>query len=205
MPDHRADDRRPAVAEPLRAPDLDRWLPAPALTVTARRESDADPARLWQAATAVPLGDTGLLGRLIRWRIPGTTAGLGFGELFREPPFVALEEREHCLISGLAGRIWTLRRDYPELAGADAFRRHAQRGTARVLFAHWIEPAGDGRCALVSEARVEAIGIQGRLGVAAVRPLVLRFGHLVGSEGLAAAVRRAEAAKRRDEVKTPGA
>jgi hypothetical protein len=39
---------------------------------------------------------------------------------------------------------------------------------------------------------VEAIGLQGRVGVAAVRPLVQRFGHLVGSDGLAAAVRRAE-------------
>ncbi len=177
-------------------PDLDRWLPAPSLTVSARREARADPARLWHAATTVPLGDTGLLGRLIRWRIPGTTAELAFGELFREPPFVALEEREHCLISGLAGKIWTLRRDYPELAGPDAFHRHAQRGTARVLFAHWIEPAGEGRCALASEARVEAIGMQGRLGVAAVRPLVQRFGHLVGSDGLDAAVRRADAAAR---------
>jgi hypothetical protein len=45
---------------------------------------------------------------------------------------------------------------------------------------------------LLTEARVEPIGVQGRIGVAAVAPLVHSFGGLVGSEGLAAAVRRAE-------------
>ncbi len=45
---------------------------------------------------------------------------------------------------------------------------------------------------LRSEARVDAFGMQGRLGVRAVRPLVRAFGHLVGSEGIAAAVRLAE-------------
>ena len=39
---------------------------------------------------------------------------------------------------------------------------------------------------------MESIGGQGSIGVAAVRPLVRAFGSLVGSEGLAAAVRRAE-------------
>jgi len=39
---------------------------------------------------------------------------------------------------------------------------------------------------------VQAVGAQGRFGVAAVRPLVAGFGALVGSEGIAAAVRRAE-------------
>jgi hypothetical protein len=42
------------------------------------------------------------------------------------------------------------------------------------------------------EVRVQAIGAQGRLGVSAVRPLVRAFGGLVGSEGIGAAVRRAE-------------
>ncbi len=40
--------------------------------------------------------------------------------------------------------------------------------------------------------RVEAIGAQGRVGVAAVRPLVSAFGALIGNDGLEAAVRRAE-------------
>lgn len=164
----------------------------PSLRIAARRETSADPARLWQAALSVPLAETGLLGRLIRWRIPGTTPQLAFGALFREPPFLPLEEREGLLVSGLVGPIWTLRRDYPELRDPSQFVAYDQRGSARVVFGHWVEPAGDGRCALASEARVEALGLQGRLGVGAIRPLVQRFGYLVGTEGLTAAVRRAE-------------
>jgi hypothetical protein len=174
------------------APDLDRWLASPSLRIATRRESSADPERLWQAAQAVSLTETGLLGRLIRWRIPGTTPQLSFGGLFRETPFLALEEGERRLISGMVGRIWTLRRDYPSLAGPEAYDAYDQRGSARVLFGFWVQPAGDGRSTLACEARVEAVGLQGRIGVAAVRPLVQRFGHLVGSEGLAAAVRLAE-------------
>jgi hypothetical protein len=48
---------------------------------------------------------------------------------------------------------------------------------------------------LISEARVHPVGSQGRMGVAAVRPLVRGFHNLVGSEGIAAAVRRAEQGK----------
>jgi hypothetical protein len=61
-----------------------------------------------------------------------------------------------------------------------------------VLFAHWVEPVQDGRTALRSETRVEALGAQGRIGVAAVRPLVRAFHPLVGSDGIELAVRRAE-------------
>ena len=61
-----------------------------------------------------------------------------------------------------------------------------------MFFGHWAEESPDGGAALTSEVRVQAIGTQGRLGVAAVRPLVRAFGHLVGSEGIGAAVRRAE-------------
>ncbi len=50
----------------------------------------------------------------------------------------------------------------------------------------------DGGSQLCVEARVEAIGRQGSIGVAAVRPIVRTFGSLVATEGIAAAVRRAE-------------
>jgi hypothetical protein len=185
MPDHRPDD-------PRRSPDLDRWLPAPSLRLSYRHESAADAHALWRAAESVPLADTGLLGRMVRWRIPGTAPGLTFGRMFREPPFVALEEGDQLLVSGLVGRIWTLRRDYPSLRDAAEFESYHQRGTARVVFANWVEPAGDGRSAIVSEARVDPIGLQGRVGVAAIAPLVHRFGHLVGTDGLVAVARRAE-------------
>ena len=174
-------------------PDLDRWLSAPAIRVSHERRSTASPDRLWKAAQAVTVQQTAVLGRLIRWRIPGTPATITLDELFRNPPFLVLDESEHALVTGLVGRIWTLRRDYPRLATPEEYRDFSQRGTARVLLANWVQSDPDGAsAALASEARVEPIGAQGRIGVAAVRPLVGGFHHLIGSDGIEAAVRRAE-------------
>jgi hypothetical protein len=173
-------------------PDLDHWLPDPTLRVVHRRESTVSAEELWAAASAVRLSETGLLGRLVRWRIPGLASDERYNELFREPPFMMLHEGEHALVSGLVGRIWTIRRDYPRLESPAAFEDWAERGTARVVLASWAEDLGDGRSALSSEARVQALGAQGRIGVAAVRPIVRGFQNLVGTEGIAAAVRKAE-------------
>jgi hypothetical protein len=173
-------------------PDLDYWLPDAALRIVHRRESRATPERLWEAARSVRLCDTTLLGRLVRWRIPGTTPDLSFDELFRSPPFIVLDEDDRSLLSGLVGRIWTLRRDYPQLADPEEFREWSRGGTARVAFAHWVATAEDGRAVLASESRVQPIGVQGRIGLGAVRPLVRGFHNLVGSDGIEAAVRLAE-------------
>lgn len=173
-----------------RVPDLDHWLPNPSMRVAYRRESDVSPDRLWDACRAVKLKDARRLGRLVRWRIPDLAPDLTFDELFRTPPFIVLTETEgRMLVSGLVGRIWTLRRDYPRLSDPAEFREWSTPGTAKVMFANWIE---EGRTAVCAEVRVEAIGAQGRLGIAAVRPLVSAFGSLIGSDGLEAAVRRAE-------------
>ncbi|MGI8903033.1 MAG: hypothetical protein ACR2IP_05115 [Solirubrobacteraceae bacterium] len=175
-------------------PDLDHWLADATLRVAHRREVSVPPEELWDAARTIRLRDAAMLGRLIRARIPGIASGLAFDELFRAAPFVVLDaECDQALLAGLVGRIWTLRRDYPRLAGAEEFRRWSRPGTARVLFANWVQDGGAGRSALVSETRVQAIGAQGRLGVAAVRPLVSACQHLVASDGIEAAVRLAQA------------
>jgi hypothetical protein len=174
-------------------PVLDDWLPNPSMRVSHRRESSAPPERLWEAAQGVRLSEARLLGRLVRWRIPGLPGELTFDELFRAPPFIVLaEEPARLLISGLVGRIWTLRRDYPELHDPEEFRAWHTSGTARVVFANWIDISDDGRATIHAEARVEAIGAQGRVGVAAVRPLVRAFGNLISSDGIELAARRAE-------------
>jgi hypothetical protein len=175
-----------------RTPDLDKWLPDPALRVIHTRESSASADELWRAARSVQLADAALLGRLVRWRIPGLPREEGFDQLFRQPPFMVLEEAEHLLVSGLVGRIWTLRRDYPELASAQEFRDWSENGTARVVIANWITPGPDGHTTIGAEARVDAIGARGRIGLRAIRPLVRSFQGLVGSDGINAAVRRAE-------------
>ena len=168
-------------------PDLDHWLARPTLRVAHARGTNAGAEALWEAARAVRLSDAGLLGRLVRWRIPGTPAQVSFEQMFSAPPFIVLEKEPRALISGLVGRIWTFRRDYPQLSGPDEFRRWSESGTARVLFAHWVDDT-----TLVSETRVEAFGARGRAGLAALRPLVRAFHHLIFSDGLGAAVRRAE-------------
>jgi len=174
-------------------PDLDHWLPKPSIRVTYRRDSAATPDKLWQASRDVKLADTRRLGRIVRWRIPDLAPDLTFDEMFRSPPFIVLsEDAGRSLISGLVGRIWTLRRDYPRLTDPEEFRTWSASGTARVVFANRIEDSGNGRAALSSEVRVDAIGAQGRIGVAAVRPLVSAFGNLIGSDGIEAAVRLAE-------------
>ena len=175
----------------MSSPDLDGWLPEAAIRVSHRAPSDAPAQRLWDAARAVRLRDTRLLGRLVRWRIPDLPAEASFEELFGQPPFLALERGELYLVSGIVGRIWTLRRDYPELASADEFRRWHRAGTARVVFANWVQPNGEAGSLLCSETRVEAFGAQGRIGLASVRPLIRAFQGLIVTDAMAAALRRA--------------
>lgn len=159
-----------------------------------RRRARAAPDALWQCAMSVRLSDTGTLGRLVRWRIPGTPRDVTYQELFRRYPFTVLEEGDGYSISGLCGRIWTLQRDYPELSGPDEFREWDQRGTVRVLFAHWVEPDEDGRSVIVSEARVKPVDRFASVRLRTLWSVVSRFERFVGAEPLTLAVRRAEAA-----------
>jgi hypothetical protein len=190
MPE-RGGSQGPVAIEAMFA--LDHWLPSPTTRVAHRRESMVAPETLWHASQSVRLCDASLLGRLVRWRIPGLAHDLPFDEMFRHDPFIVLsEEHELGLLSGMVGRLWTLRRDYPHLTEPEEFRDWSKSGTARVLFANWVEPLPDGGAALCSETRVEAIGTQGRIGMTTLRPLVRSFQQLIHSEGMALAVRRAE-------------
>lgn len=98
-------------------------------------------------------------------------------------------------MSGLVGRIWTLRRDYPRLDGADAFTSWSQPGTARVLFAHWVEEDGDAGAVLVSEARVAPVDRRAALRLRALWTLVGPAERLIGGEALARATARASGSR----------
>ena len=151
-----------------------------------------EPAALWAAAQATRLSDTGRLGRLVRSRIPGLRPNLTYDAMFRSAPFTVLQESDHALLSGLVGRIWTLRRDYPMLAEAEAFREWSERGTVKVLFANWVEPVDGGRAVLVSETRVAAVDRWSLIGLAAVRPLIVSSHRLISSDAFDTALRRAQ-------------
>jgi hypothetical protein len=175
-------------------PDLDNWIEEPVIRIRHERQANVEPAVLWAAARSIRLSDTRALGRLIRLRIPGTPSGLAYDQLFRGPPFTVLHEDESTLLSGLVGRIWTIRRDYPRLAGPDEFRHWSGRGTVRVLFALWTEQPSPERSTLVSETRVAPVDRRGRLGLLAVKPLIAASQSLIGSEALDVAVRRTKRA-----------
>jgi hypothetical protein len=171
---------------------LDAWLPGATIRTSHRRTAAATPERLWTCARAVRLADTRTLGRLVRWRIPGTGATSTFDGLLRGYPFIVLEEGEHMLVSGLCGRIWTIGRDYPRLNGASDFRGWDEPGTVRVVIAHGARELEDGRAEIVSEARVAPVDGGAARRLRALWLVVGPFDHLVGTEGLTVAVRRAE-------------
>lgn len=177
-------DAAPAAAR------LRTWLPAAQVVTHHRRAAASTPADLWAAARSIRLDDTGALGRLVRWRLPGTPGDLPYAELFARPPFTVLDEGEGWSVSGLCGRIWTLARDYPELRGRDEFLRWAAPGTVRVGFAHWVQ--GDDRGAvLCSEARVQAVDRRAALRLRSLWLAVGPFERLIGAEPLTLAARRA--------------
>jgi hypothetical protein len=171
--------------------DLDDWLPDPSVRTIHRREAAADPERLWHAAESVRLRDSPVLGRVVRWRIPRTSPDVTFRDLFHAYPFTAIAEGERWSVSGLCGRIWSLRRDYPRLEGLDDFLAWDEPNTVRVLLAHWIEAEGD-RSAIVSESRIKPVDRRSGMRVRALWTALGRFERLIGAEALKVAARRAE-------------
>ena len=171
----------------MSAPDLDRWLRDPVIRSPHRRVASAEPDALWHAAESVRVGETGTLGRIVRWRIPGLPAQATFRDVFRTHPFCVLDEGERWSVSGLIGKIWTLDVDYPRLESAEQFRAWDTPGTAKVLFAHWVDGG-----TLHSEARVAGTNRSARLRLQALWAVVGPFERLIGGEALALAARRAE-------------
>jgi hypothetical protein len=171
--------------------DVDKWLPDPQVRTFHRRSARVGAEDLWHAAETVRVCDAATLGRVVRWRIPGTPRNMPFRDVFRRYPFAVLGEGDRWSVSGLAGRIWTLSRDYPRIAGADEFLAWDEPGTVRVLFAHWVEEDGD-RTTLVSETRIKPVDRGARLRTRAVWSTLGRFERLIGGEALRIAARRAE-------------
>ena len=180
----------------MRTADLDEWLPKPAIRSRHRRTGNADPDAIWEAAMGVRLNETRTVGRLVQWRLPETPQDLTFRDLLARDPFTVLAEGDRWSLSGMCGQIWTLRRDYPHLDGAEDFRAWDKSGTVRVLFAHWVEEEADGRHTLISESRIEPVNRRARIPLRALWTAISRFERLIGAEPVALAIRRAEEASR---------
>lgn len=170
--------------------DLDRWLATPAVRTTHRREVADDIDGVWAAASTVRLRDCRILGRLIRTRIPGLDGELTFDEMFRRDPFNLLEDGSHHLLSGLCGRIWTVRRDFVVLSAPEEFLTWNAPGTVRVLFAEWAQETAGG-AALCSEVRVGPVDRRAARYLRAMEPFIAAFQGLIGREAMGVAVRRA--------------
>ena len=114
-----------------------------------------------------------------------------FDELFAHKPFNVLEQGSTYRLSGLCGRIWTVRGEFATLEEPGDFLTWSVPGTVRVLFANWVEPDGAG-AAIVSETRVGAVDRRGALYTRALYPFINAFQGLVAAEALSLAVRRAD-------------
>jgi hypothetical protein len=172
--------------------ELDAWLPDPLVRSRHRLTARADPDELWNAARAVTIGDAPRLGRAVRWRIPDTPPDITFRELLRSYPFAVLAEGERWSVSGLCGRLWTLRRDYPQLDGPEDFLTWRAPSTVRVLLADWVEPDGEGGAALCNESRISPVDRSAAIRLRALWALVGGLERLIGGEALRVAARRAE-------------
>lgn len=171
--------------------NLDHWLSQPVVRTRHGRESSVEAEQLWTAAETVRLRDCRVLGRLIRARIPDLEAGLTFGELFRAHPFNLLEQGPGYVLSGLCGRIWTVRGDFTALSEPSDFLEWDEPGTTRVLFASWAEPSPRGS-RLISEVRVDPVDRRASFYIRTLGPFIAAFQGLVGAEALSVAVRAAE-------------
>jgi hypothetical protein len=172
----------------IRVIDLDTLLPDAPVRSHHRRSASASADEVWEAAGALRLSDTKRLGRLVRWRLPDTPPDCTFRELLRRYPFTLLDEGPRYSISGLCGRIWTFRTDYPRLSGPADFAAWDEPGTVRVLFATWTQERADGRVELCDEARVLPVDRAAALRLRLLWAAVGRFEGLIGSEAISAAV-----------------
>lgn len=171
--------------------DLDAWLSNPTVRSRHCRRASVESAALWDAAKSVRIGESRVLGRLVRWRVPGTWPEETYKEMFTSDPFVVLEEGELHLFAGVCGKIWAARPALATLTDPDEFSDWNVPGTARVLFAQWVTSNGPG-AELLSEVRVQPVDRDARLRMRGIWPLIRRFEGLIGTEPLRLAVRRAE-------------
>lgn len=174
-------------------PRAEDWIPKTHARLHHVRRSIAHPDDLWRAAQDVRLRETPRLCRLVKWRLgrnapaPETT----FRDFFRSGVFTLLEEGERHSVSGVAGRIWSPSGDYARFETASDYMEYRRRGTAKVVIAVSVREHPGGS-EIVSDARIWVADRRAQIVFRPFWTIVSPFSRFVGTEGLAAAVRRAE-------------
>jgi hypothetical protein len=157
------------------------------------RVSRAPAPALWQAARSVEVRETVSLRPLIAWRL-GAHAPRGdepFSAVFARHPFHLLAEDGWVTVSGLGGKLWSLRGDYATFGSPAEFRAWAPGGTCKVALRHEVREHPRG-AEIVSEARVWCTSPGAWRRFRPYWAVVGPFSRFIGGELLSAAVRRAE-------------
>jgi hypothetical protein len=141
----------------------------------------------------VQVRETRTLRPIIGWRMgrhaPAADASLY--DVLGTHPFVRLAEQDLVSVSGLAGKLWALGDTFVRFDGPAAFRGFDERGYCKVAIRH--EVLADGRGSEIrSDVLIWCTDRGARLRFRPYWAFIGPFSRFIGSELLAAAVRRAE-------------
>jgi hypothetical protein len=123
---------------------------------------------------------------------PDTT----FRDLFRQMPFVLLEEGERASISGMAGRLWSISAGFVELRSPDEFRSFDAPSTVKVVVATTVRDHPRG-AEIVSDVRMACSDRRARVHFRAFWTFMSPLSRFIELELLRTATRRAQAVPRR--------
>jgi hypothetical protein len=134
---------------------------------------------------------------LIAWRLGrhAPRADEPFAAVFARHPFHLLAEDGWGSVSGLGGKLWSLRGDYARFASPEAYREWAPGGTCKAALRNEVREHGAGS-EIVSEARVWCTSPGAWRRFRPYWAFVGPFSGFIGGELLLAAVRRAERSPR---------
>jgi hypothetical protein len=140
------------------------------------------------------LRETRTLRPIIAWRLgryaPGADTPLR--SVLASHPFHLLAEQGMVSVSGMAGKLWSLRDTFVRFDGADGFRDWAEPGFCKVVVRHEVRPEGGGGSAIDSEVRIWCTSRGAQVHFRPYWAFIGPFSRFIGSELLSAAVRRAE-------------
>ena len=137
--------------------------------------------------------ETRTLRPIIGWRLGryAPAADSSVYDVLAAHPFVQLADDGMVSVSGLAGKLWALGDTFVRFDGAAAFRGWEEPGFCKVAVRHEVLPHGGGS-EIRSDVRIWCTSRRAQLRFRPYWAFIGPFSRFIGSELLAAAVRRAE-------------